>query len=221
MDRTSDWETVFQSRSWGQWPSLDLVRFLAGYVYAESPCALELGPGGGANLWPLALRDFTIAGVDIAPSALAQVRTKLDNAVPGWTEYPGGLVDGSVTDLPFSASRFDLIIDVECVSCLSVDEARRAYAEAFRVARPGARLFVQTFGDRTYVGDSPLLDDGRFHPTVGPLAGVPAVRLARGQGELASILGPWNIRDFNTSTRTVSQGSMLVEEFIVVSDKPS
>lgn len=223
MDRTADWETIFQSRTWGQWPSLDLVRFLAGedFPEADSLSALELGPGGGANLWLLARRGFRIAGVDIAPSAISQVRSKLDSDVPGWIEFPNGLIDGSVTELPFGLNQFDLILDIQCVSCLSVGDAKQAYEEAYRVAKPGATLFLQAFGDRTYLGDAPPIGDGRVRPTDGPLAGVPGVRIPGGQDELESLLGPWKIREINTATRTVSGGSMLVEEFLVAADKPA
>lgn len=219
MNRPDDWETIFSSRTWGQWPSLDLVRFLAGEHFEEHPCALELGPGGGANLWPLALRRFAIAGVDISPSAIAQVRTKLDKESPGWIEFPGGLIDGSAASLPFGADEFDLIVDIECVSCLPVELATSAYKEAYRVAKPGARLFVQTFGDRTDVGAARPDAGGLLHPTSGPLAVVPGVRLTSRPREVSALLGAWEIREINTSTRTVGGDSALIEELLIIADK--
>lgn len=219
MHRDDHWESIYSSRNWGKWPSLDLIRFLASEDFAEGACALELGPGSGANLWPVALRGFSIAGVDISPSAVDQARKKLHTEVRGWKEFPDGLVDGSVTSLPFGIAEFDLLIDVECVSCLPVGAAQVAYAEAYRVAKPGARLFVQTFGGRTDVGEVQRPDDGLIQPETGPLATVPGVRLTSGTAELAQLLGPWTIREVNTSTRTVSSGSMLIEEFVVIADK--
>ena len=56
------WETVYQSRAWGQYPGEDVIRFVKGHFSQVSDRAqvrlLEVGSGAGANLWFMAREGF-------------------------------------------------------------------------------------------------------------------------------------------------------------------
>lgn len=52
------------------------------------------------------------------------------------------LAQASVTDIPFGTATFDLVTSFDVVTALSHAEEARAFAEMWRVLRPGGRLIV-------------------------------------------------------------------------------
>jgi SAM-dependent methyltransferase len=67
------WNKLFSDRTWGRYPSEDLVRFVARtFGNGEGKSALEVGCGPGANLWYLAREGFETCGVDLSPVAVEQ-----------------------------------------------------------------------------------------------------------------------------------------------------
>jgi SAM-dependent methyltransferase len=69
---------------------------------------LEIGCGTGNNLWFLADAGFTIAGLDIAPTAIAIARERL--ACLGHTDVD--LRIGDLFSLPWPDEAFDIVIEV-------------------------------------------------------------------------------------------------------------
>lgn len=111
------------------------------------PRCLDIGCGAARNAVALSAAGFRVVGTDLSMPMLvgAQVRlafTPLD--------VPVDLVLAPMAPLPFGDRQFDLVV-AHGIWNLARSGAgfREAVAEAARVARPGAGLFLFTFSRRT------------------------------------------------------------------------
>jgi SAM-dependent methyltransferase len=106
------------------------------------PRVLDIGCGAARNALPLAKAGFRVVGVDLAAPMLAAARTRAGDDVD--------LVRAPMEPLPFRDGVFDLVVAHGIWNLArSGSEFRRAAAEAARVARPGAGLFLFTFSRNT------------------------------------------------------------------------
>jgi SAM-dependent methyltransferase len=91
---------------------------------------LDAGCGPGGNGAWLA-RHGTVVGVDVSTDALAFVRARRPDTIP---------VRGSITELPFPARAFDIVVGVTVL--YTVDDDGRAFDELARVLAPGGAMIV-------------------------------------------------------------------------------
>jgi SAM-dependent methyltransferase len=133
-------------------PNEVLMRFArADAVRRPAGRALDLGCGAGRNAVPLAASGWHVLGLDLswpmlvaasARGAEAGLRDRL-----GWVLAP-------MDRLPVADRSVDLVIAHGIWNLApSAELFRRAVAEAGRVARPGAGLFVFTFSRNTLPAD--------------------------------------------------------------------
>jgi arsenite methyltransferase len=105
----------------------------------EGETVLDLGSGGGIDCFIAAKRvgaNGHVIGVDMTPEMVDRARRNAAAAGAGNVEFRLGEIE----NLPVADSTVDAIIS-NCVINL-VPDKRRAFAEAFRVLRPGGRLSV-------------------------------------------------------------------------------
>lgn len=219
------WEQVFSSQSWGRYPGEDLIRFVARNFYAVRDRAsvrfLEAGFGTGTNLWFLAREGFSANGIEGSPTATGIARARLDSECPGWDVAPrcAGLEIGDMLTLPWPDESFDALIDSEAVYCNDFEESCLIYREMHRVARRGGKLFVRTFATGSWGdGEGMPMGRGRFVADAGPLAGKGPSRFTA-EGELAELLGPWQINEVNLITRTWDAQRHVIREWVVEAEK--
>jgi SAM-dependent methyltransferase len=93
---------------------------------------LDAGCGTGGNM-RLLRRYGRVVGIDLAPEAIEF----------GSARHTGALARGSVLQLPFVDSRFDLVTSFEVLYHRGVPSEAAALAEAWRVLRPGGRLLLR------------------------------------------------------------------------------
>jgi SAM-dependent methyltransferase len=96
---------------------------------------LDIGCGAGAALAIAAARGALVAGVDISPTLLAIAKTRVPN---------GDFRYGDMEDLPFGNSLVDRFTFFNTIQYASDPVA--ALKEASRVAKPGARGALTTWG---------------------------------------------------------------------------
>jgi ubiquinone/menaquinone biosynthesis C-methylase UbiE len=108
---------------------------------------LDLGCGAARNAAPMAALGATVVGTDVSWPMLVGARRRV--ASEGVAERVG-LVRASMDDLPLRDASVDLVVAHGIWNLArSAAEFRRAVAEAARVARPGAGLFLFTFSRNT------------------------------------------------------------------------
>jgi arsenite methyltransferase len=106
---------------------------------APGETVLDLGSGAGFDCFlaaPAVGPTGRVIGVDMTPDMIATAR---ENATRGGHDNVEFRL-GDVEDLPLEPASVDVVIS-NCVINLVPDKAR-AFAEAFRVLRPGGRLHV-------------------------------------------------------------------------------
>lgn len=137
----SEWETdvYAKGRQVNRWPFSDLVSDVmqrtAGRDRSELS-VLEIGCGAGNNIWFLLDSGFDVAGIDIAPTAIELTRRRLGEQ---GLESPD-LRIGSVTELPWEAETFDIVIDRATFSQLLIGEVAATIGEVSRVLKPGGEF---------------------------------------------------------------------------------
>ncbi len=120
---------------------------------------LDAGCGGGAFL-PLLCElvgpNGRVTAMDLAPENIARV----DSLAAAKPTMPLTTKVGSLVDLPFPDNTFDGLWTANVVQYLTEPELDRAFAEFYRVLKPGGKLAVKEF-DSTLFGLFPL--DHAFH----------------------------------------------------------
>ncbi|MGD8319118.1 MAG: class I SAM-dependent methyltransferase [Gemmatimonadota bacterium] len=109
--------------------------------------ALDLGCGAGRNAVPLAQRGWSVLGTDLSwpmlTAAVERARAAGVSARSGWALAP-------MEQVPARADSFDLVVAHGIWNLApSAHVFRAAVADAARVSRPGAALFVFTFSRNT------------------------------------------------------------------------
>jgi ubiquinone/menaquinone biosynthesis C-methylase UbiE len=116
---------------------------------------LDLGCGAARNAAPMAAAGAAVIGIDVASPMLEAARGRLADA---GLDRRVALLRAPMDRLPLRDASVDLVVAHGVWNLArSAAELRRATAEAARVARPGAGLFVFTFSRATLPpGDEPV-----------------------------------------------------------------
>ncbi|HEX6490715.1 MAG TPA: class I SAM-dependent methyltransferase, partial [Gaiellaceae bacterium] len=116
---------------------------------------LDVGCGTGKFARVLAERGLAqVWGVDPAPEMLAQARNRVPASV--------ALERASVESLPFQDGSFDAAVLWTVVHLI---DRRRAFAELWRVLRPGGRLAIVTFPPAHFA----RFWQNEYFPSIAPL----------------------------------------------------
>jgi len=119
---------------------------------SSNPRCLDIGCGAARNSIALADLGFEVAAVDLSAPMLAGARARIASA---GRSLPIHLVLAPMAPLPFASGTFDLIVAHGVWNLArSTPEFRAAVAEAARVARTGAGLFLFTFSRHTLPPDA-------------------------------------------------------------------
>ena len=112
---------------------------------------VDLGCGAARNAVPMAAEGAMVIGTDVAWPMLEAARRRVEDA---GVERRVALVRATMDQLPLADASVDLVVAHGIWNLArSAAEFRRAVAEAARVARPGAGLFVFTFSRATLAPD--------------------------------------------------------------------
>ncbi|HSG00147.1 MAG TPA: methyltransferase domain-containing protein [Vicinamibacterales bacterium] len=139
-------------------PNQVLLEFAKRFAQAgAAPRCLDIGCGAARNALPLAALGFRVSATDLSAPMLEGAKRRIAGATP---QPAVDLVRAPMAPLPFADAGFDLIVAHGIWNLArSGVEFRAAVAEAARVARPGAGLFVFTFSRHT-LGPAAVPDAG-------------------------------------------------------------
>lgn len=218
----SIWETVFQNKDWGKYPSEDLIRFVAKNFYQVADRRkikiLEIGCGPGANLWYLAREGFRFVGVDGSETAIAKASKRLDEECSGWHKH-SDLYVGDVGSLPEADDSLDAVIDNECVYCNDFEKSKSIYGEAHRVLKKRGVLFVRTFSAGSW-GDGTGLAAGHnsWYCAEGPLKDKGLARFTE-LDEIPELLHGFDILGIELISRSASDRKNIIKEWVITARK--
>lgn len=119
---------------------------------AEPLRVLDIGAGAGRNAVPLAQLGCHVTSIDLSVPMVRAAKMKHQQEAPSDSMQ---LVVSPMAPLPFRDKEFDLLI-AHGIWNLSTSDAefRSGVAEAARVAKPGAGLFLFTFSRHTIPDDA-------------------------------------------------------------------
>lgn len=151
---------------------------------------LEVGFGTGSNLWFAAREGFSVAGIEMSPSAVAAARERF--ATEG---LDGELEEGSFTSLPFKDARFDLVVDRAALTCAPLEDIAAAVEEIARVTKQGGRFFFNPYAASHTSAGSGMPCKGRVREdiTEGSLAGLDRIAFLEEQDVRLLLTDGWGI----------------------------
>ena len=123
-----------------------LMGALLGDIGGPAPChrGLDVGCGQGAYVGEMRRLGFEVTGIDDSAGQIAIASRKVGRADLFTT--------GSALAIPAEDGAYDFVYTINVLHHLpSVDDQRRAFAELFRVLRPGGVLFVHEINTRNIV----------------------------------------------------------------------
>lgn len=130
---------------------------------------LEVGCGSANNLWFAAREGFSVAGIDGSKAAIdfAGRRFKEEG-------LEGDLQVGDMTDLPYPARSFDLVIDRGALTCVSFSVGNTVVREIRRVLKAEGIFIFNPYSSRctSFLMSSPGKDGLRENIHGGSLTGV-------------------------------------------------
>jgi ubiquinone/menaquinone biosynthesis C-methylase UbiE len=118
-------------------PWYQLVRERIGPV--QGSCVLEVACGRGGFVRELARAGAHVTGCDFSMAALLVGQSKLR---PMNGTARSTFVQGDAQSLPFASESFDIVVSCETIE--HIPDVHSALREMWRVARPGAKLFLTT-----------------------------------------------------------------------------
>jgi ubiquinone/menaquinone biosynthesis C-methylase UbiE len=101
---------------------------------------LEIGTGTGRLALPLALKGYSVTGVDISTAMMERFRQKLSELEQAGRHLDVKLIEADMHDLPFNEGAFDAVIAAHVFHLVS--DPWRTVQEALRVLRGGGSLLV-------------------------------------------------------------------------------
>jgi SAM-dependent methyltransferase len=144
---------------------------------------LEIGLGEGSDSEQLIRLGARWSGVDLTGESVSRVRTRLSLRELPYEQ----LRQGSVLDLPFADSSFDMVFSHGVLH--HVPEIKAAEAEIYRVLRPGGELVIMMYARWSL---NYLVSIGLIRRAVllaaSPLARAKILRVGPAQGMLAAHL---------------------------------
>jgi SAM-dependent methyltransferase len=171
---------------------------------------LDIGGGAGRNAVPLARLGLDVVCTDLSSPMLHAAQTKLHQEDAALHVH---LVEAPISPLPLCDDAFDLIVAHGIWNLArSGAEFRAGVAEAARVARPGAALFLFTFSRHTIPESDAPVNGETFVFT--QFNGEPQCFLSEDEivhelGQAGFVLDPQGpLREFNRSPspRVTAQG---------------
>jgi SAM-dependent methyltransferase len=209
------WERIHASREWGKYPTEELIRFVARNYYDQQPRGsvrfLDLGCGNGSATWYLCREGFSVTAFDGSETAIKKLRDRL--AEEHLTADYGV---GDAGNLPYPDGSFDCLVDLLCLMCNDIAGSDRILKQAYRVLKPGGKLFSYTPKKGTW-GDGtgrPIDKATRGGVTEGPFANMGVVRFSSLE-ELEELYAPYFELSVESVERSMNDRRNVVGFWVV------
>lgn len=218
------WEEIFANKEWGKYPSEPLIRFIAKHFYQvpnrKAVEILELGIGGGANMWYMAKEGFSVSGIEWAQNGINQCTKRF--ATEGLTPFLRDMKCGDylyVLD-NFENKRFDAWIDSASLCCNDMDKTKAIIEKAVQKLKIGGLFFSLTPAEGTFgLSEDKSLGYHLSKPTQGSYANTGLVRFCS-EKDIKKLYEGKTYTTHNTyEIQTICDGCVLNRVFIVEGER--
>lgn len=198
------WEKIYRTKTWGKYPTEDLIRFISKNYYRyenrKTIRMLDLGCGFGSATWYLCKEGFNVHAVDGSSTAIALLQKRLAEE-----SLQAELKVADISQLPYPDNHFDCVVDLVCLMCNDFKNATKIVAEVVRVLKKGGRFFsynprVGCWGDGIgqYIAKNTFKDAEH-----GPFAHMGVVRFTS-EEEIQELYSPFSHLLIDYSIRSVN-----------------
>lgn len=214
------WEQIFRTRSWGKYPSEDVIRFIASRFKSSSDRGsiriLDLGCGGGAHTWFLAREGFETYGIDGSESAIRQTEMLLQRE-----GVKANLAIGDFIQLDYPEEFFGAIIDSNAIQHNRLSDIRLIHDKIWKLLKPGGyfcgiMINTQTSGWQ----DAEKLEENTFRNFKGGAIQRELLVHFFTEPEVRELMSGYEELTIETTTRTVNNGKDRFGHFVVAGRKP-
>lgn len=158
------WEDIHSQYEWGQYPSEEIIRFIARNYYKterSNTKILDFCCGGGCHTWYLCREGFDVYAFDGSESAIKNTVDKLKR------EFNGGVgAKLKVSDalaLEYPENFFDAVIDSCGIYANKIEDIKRMYQSVYYFLKPGGKLMTVVFSkDTTGYGTGIMLEKDTY-----------------------------------------------------------
>lgn len=213
------WDSVYQSREWGKYPSEDIIRFVARNYYKVQDRRkiriLDIGCGTGSCSWYLAREGFSVTGIDGSATAVEILKKRFKEE-----NLPGDFFQGDLSSLNCDNDFFSAVIDQEALSCNSISNTKQILREVHRVLQPHGLFFSVTFAQGSWGdGKGVPVDDYTFKDiTEGPCANIGTVRFIP-EEEVYRLYSPFEILSLEKTERTFENRTRSIASWLITCKK--
>lgn len=153
------WEDVHSKEEWGQYPSEDVIRFIARNYYKSDRNnikILDFGCGAGSNTWYMAREGFDVYGFDGSVSAVKKCKARLASE-----NLTASLKTADALETGYEDNFFDCVIDSAVICSNTLEAIKKMYESIYFMLKPGGKLFTTgLFTIRSLSGDESKVDMG-------------------------------------------------------------
>ena len=203
MTWDNQWESIHRSNDWGMFPCEFLVRVLAKKYQKKLKKKLnviELGCGVGANLSLYNEYCQNFIGIDNSEIAIS----KIEKNAKKFKKCNFNFLKGNVMDINYSNFdfKFDMIVDVECLYCLSNQDAKTVIDNVSKNLSIDGQFFSLMFNEET---------------NLNLLRNIKGMKL-RKESDIYEIFNSFKKISLEKTIRTFNQRTSLISEFIIVTE---
>lgn len=212
------WEKVHSREDWGQYPSEDVVRFIARNYYKcdrKNIKILDFGCGAGSNTWYMAREGFDVYGFDGSASAIQKCESRLVSE-----NLTASLKVADALEAGYEDNYFDCVIDSAVIYANTPEAINKMYYNIYHMLKPGGKLFATGLFTIRMLGNEKRIDIGirtyrDFEEGIFKDRGI--VHLYDSPDEIKAMLSEFGFYDIcvDKAMRTDSGMKDLVEYYMV------
>lgn len=221
------WEKIHSENEWGQYPSEDVIRFIARNYYKKDRVntkILDFCCGGGCHTWYLCREGFQVYAFDGSVSAIRNTTNKLNKEFNGKTGNccEAKLKVSDALALEYEENFFDAVVDSCGIYANKIEDIKKMYRDVCFFLKPGGKLISIVFSKNTtgYGTGTMLEKDTYTDIACGALANRGTAHFFDKE-ELKEVLLQAGFRNvtFDVNTRTQYGGKECIENIVVIAEK--